>query len=125
MPKRKRISVEKQVQYCLDRAVVEMKKRKRRRSGFDLFKIDWFKKNQGYKAIDKHTSSLISSEWKVLSSAERNEYAEKVKNLPSSNQTLTKKILLPDNSHLYQERNKIANELNSICNQMSMELGLE
>jgi len=70
MPKRKRISVEKQVQlrglaakrqtenqqiahelkipvkeveYCLDRAVVEMKKRKRRRSGFDLFKIDWFK----------------------------------------------------------------------------------
>ena len=73
------------------RAVVEIKKRKRRRSGFDLFKINWFKKNQGYKAIDKHTSSLISSEWKVLSSAERNEYAEKVKNLPSSNQTLIKK----------------------------------
>jgi len=152
MPKRKRISVEKQVQlrglaakrqtenqqiahelkipvkeveYCLDRAVVEMKKRKRRRSGFDLFKINWFKKNQGYKAIDKHTSSLISSEWKVLSSAERNEYAEKVKNLPSSNQTLTKKTLLPGNFHLYQEHNKIANKLNSICDQMSMELGLE
>lgn len=98
MPKRKRISVEKQsqlrelaakrqaenlqiahelkipikeIEYCLDRAVVEMKKKKRRRSEFNLFKIDWFKKNQGYKAIDKHTSSLISSEWNAISSAEK------------------------------------------------------
>ena len=152
MPKRKRISVEKQVQlrelavkrqtenqqvahelkipvkeveYCLDRAVVETKKRKRRHSGFDLFKIDWFKKNQGYKAIDKHTSSLISSEWNALSPAEKNEYAEKVKDLSPSSQTPTKKTLVPGNSHLYQERNKIANELNSICDRMSMELGLE
>jgi hypothetical protein len=149
MPKRKRISVEKQVQlrelatkrqienqqvahdlkipvkeveYCLDRAVVEVKKRKRKRSGFDLFKIDWFKKNQGYKAIDKHTSSLISSEWNALSSVEKNEYVEKVKDMPSPT---TKKALLPGNSYLYQERNKIANELNSICDRISMELGLE
>ncbi|CAG8702472.1 1935_t:CDS:2, partial [Rhizophagus irregularis] len=102
MTKRKRISVEKQcqlrelaakrqaenqqiahelkipikeIEYCLDRAVVEIKKKKRRHSGFDLFKIDWFKKNQGYKAIDKHTSSLISYEWNAISLAEKNEYA--------------------------------------------------
>ena len=46
-----KISV-KEVEYCLDWAVVEMKKKKRKYSGFDLFKIDWFKKNQGHKAID-------------------------------------------------------------------------
>lgn len=55
----------------------------------------------------------------------KNEYVEKARDMPSSNQTSTKKPLLPDNSHLYQERNKIVNELNSICDQMSMELGLE
>ena len=35
----------KEVEYCVDRAVVEVKKRKRSYSGFDLFKINWFKKN--------------------------------------------------------------------------------
>jgi hypothetical protein len=152
MPKRKRISVEKQVQlrelaakrqtenqqiahdlkipikeveYCLDRAVVETKKRKRSRSGFDLFKIDWFKKNPGRKAVDKYTSSLISSEWNTLSSAEKDEYAKKAKDNPSQSQALNKKSLLPGNPRLYQERNKVANELNSICDRMSMELGLE
>ncbi|EXX53246.1 hypothetical protein GLOIN_2v1473054 [Rhizophagus irregularis DAOM 181602=DAOM 197198] len=45
--------------------------------------------------------------------------------MPSSNRTSTKKPLLPGNSHLYQERNKIVNELNSICDHMSIELGLE
>ncbi|CAB4373308.1 unnamed protein product [Rhizophagus irregularis] len=86
----------KEIEYCLDRAVVEMKKKKRRHSGFDLFKIDWFKKNQGYKAIDKHTSSLISYEWNAISLAEKNEYAEKARDMLSSNRTSTKKLLLPE-----------------------------